>query len=324
MHRRQYLTRAGAGVGTLTALAGCLGDGESPGNDAGGDVADRTGERALDRATGKLNDAALALQVDDSIDDPETIDFDPAEPNDLIDDARDHLETAATELDVDRQSEVDGLRTYADILEGLVVVTDTVTDETLGDDVDTISAAIDGDGDLEAAADTLDDRTARLETAQTRYDEAAADFEAFEKERFEDLARIDYVEFEDGIATLGDVVGSLSTLGDGFEAMLEGYEDVEQGRTHLEDERYDQAETAFVAAGSDFETATAVLEGDENPPSGLVSYFETATCQSGHLETAATAFEDGAAAADAGDPITAQKRQDDGERALEAVRDCSQ
>ncbi|SIS15015.1 hypothetical protein [Natronorubrum thiooxidans] len=320
MHRRQYLARAGAGVGTLTALAGCLGDG----SDGGGDVADRTGERALDRATGTLNEAALALQIDDSIDDPETIDFDPAEPNGLIDDARDRLETAAAELDADRQSEVDELRTYADILEGLVVVTDTVTDETLGDDVDTVTAAINEDGDLEAATDTLDDRTARLDTAQTRYGEAEADFAAFEKERFEDLARIDYTELEDGIATLGDVVGSLSTLGDGFESMLEGYEDLEQGRTHLEDERYNQAEMAFVDAESDFATATAVLEGDEDPPSGLVSYFETATCQNERLTAAAAAFEDGAGAAAAGDPITAQERQDDGEQKLEAACDCSQ
>lgn len=324
MNRRQYLVRAGAGAGTLTALAGCLGDSESPDSDAGDDVADRTGQRALDRATGKLNEAALLLQVDDSIDDSEDIDFDPAEPNALIDDARDHLETAAAELDEDRQSDVEGLRTYADILAGLVVVTETITDETLGDDVETVSAAIDGDGDLEDASDTLDERTARLEATQTRYDEAAADFEAFDKDRFEDLARIDYADLEDGIATLGDVLGSLSTLGDGFESMLDGYEDLEQGRTHLEDERYEQAETAFVDAESDFAAATAVFVGDEEPPAGLESDFETAICQSRNLADAADAFADGAAAAAAGDPLTAKQRQEDAELALEDARDCSQ
>lgn len=316
--------RAGVSAGAVTTLAGCLGDLTDSDDDTGSEVADRAGERALDRATGKLNEAALALRVDDSIDDPESIDFDPAVPTDLIDDARDHLETAAAELDDDRQADVEDLRTYADVLEGLVVVTDTVTDETLSDAVDTISAAIDEDGDLENATDTLETRTATLEDAQTRHDEVVADFETLEEDRFEDLARIDYADLEDGISTLENVVDSLSTLGDGFEAMLAGYEALEQGQTAVDDENYEQAQTTFADAKAAFEAATTTFEGDENPPSGLVSYFETASCQSDHLETVAAAFEDGAAAADAGDPITAEQRQQDGKRALEAARDCSQ
>ncbi|ELY46715.1 hypothetical protein [Natronorubrum sulfidifaciens] len=323
MHRRQYLMRAGVSAGAVTTLAGCLGELTDSDDGTGSEGADRTGERALDRATGRLNEAALALQVDDSIDDPEAIDFDPAVPNDLIDEARDYLDTAAAELDEDHQSDVEGLRTYADILEGLVVVTDTVTDETLADDVDAVSAVIDGDGNHEDASDTLDDRTARLETAQTRYDAAAADFDSFEQERFEALARIDYTDLEDGITTLGDVLDSFRTLSAGFESMLEGYDALEQGQSAVDDEDYEQARPLFADAESAFETATTTFD-DEEPPNGLVSYFETARCQSAHLTAAAVAFEESAAAAAAGDPLTAAEYREAGDRDLEAARDCSQ
>ena len=323
MNRRQYLTRAGTGVGTLTLLAGCLGD--LTGSETDGEAADRTGERALDRATGKLNEAALALQVnDDAINDPEEIEFDPAKPNGLIDDAREYLGTAAAELADDRQADVDGLETYADILEGLVVVTDAITDETLEDDIDDVAAAIGGDGDLDSAADAVDERTATLATAQTRHDEAAADFEAFEKARFEEVARIDYAELEDGITTLGDVLDSFVTLGDGYESLLDGYEALEQGQTQFDNGEYERAETSFTDAIAAFEMATDTFESDSEPPSGLTTNVETARCQSNELTDAATAFSDAAAAATAGDPATADRRHSDGEQSLEAARNCSQ
>ena len=309
-------------AGTLTLLAGCLGT--LTGSETDGEVADRTGERALDRATGKLNEAALALQVEDTVDEPDAVEFDPAEPNALIDDARDQLETAAVELADDRQADVDGLETYADILEGLVVVTETVTDETLEDDVDDVAAVIDGDGDLDAAADAVDERTAKLATAQTHHDEAATDFEALEKARFEELARIDYAELEDGITTLGGVLDSFVTLGDGYESLLDGYGSLEEGQIKFDDGEYDRAKGSFTDASSAFEMAMDTFERDSEPPSGLVSSFETARCQSSELADAATAFAAAAAAAAAGDPTTADQRHSDGDQSLEAARNCPQ
>lgn len=318
MNRRQYLIRGCAGV-SIASLAGCLGDLTDSASSSGGD---RTGERALDRAAGNLNDAALALDIGgDTVEDPEELEFDPEEPNGLIDDGREHLETAASELDGDRESDIAILRTYADILEALVVVTDTIADDTLEDDMDAVSEALGGDGDIEDANAILEARTAELETAQTRHDEAVDNFQDLD-ERFEELARIERADLESGISTLGDVLGSLVTLGDGFDSMLTGYEDLERGQDHIDDEEYKRAKAAFSDAESAFETATATLESDEETPDGLTSYFETAICQSGHLTDAAVAFEDAAAAMDRGDFITADRRRSDGERALEDANDC--
>ncbi len=103
MNRRQYLVRtgaAGASVGFLIGFAGCLDDlGGSGGTtddttDADDGNADsRTGVRALDRAAGDLNTAALALDELDDLEDPSAVEFDPSEPRARLADGRDHLET---------------------------------------------------------------------------------------------------------------------------------------------------------------------------------------------------------------------------------------
>lgn len=319
---RRHLIRVSSGGGLLTAFAGCLGDFTGSASDDA--VSDRTGERALDRAAGNLNDAALALSVeDDAIEDPEDVNFDPEEPRESIDEARDHLETAEAELGEDRQADVETLRTYADVLAGLVAVTDTVTDDALAEDVDAVFAAIEGDGDLSTASDVVDERTDDLETAQTRYDEAVSEFRTL-GDRFEELASIDPAEFEDGIETLGTVLDSLATLGDGFESTVAGYEDLERGRKHREKNEYERAESAFRDAETAFETASATLHGDEETPAGLATYYETATCQTDHLIDAAGAFAEAADAAASGDPLTADQRRDEGEAALEDARNCAQ
>ncbi|WP_137290958.1 hypothetical protein [Natronorubrum halophilum] len=320
MNRRQYLARAGAGV-PLAAFAGCLDD--LPGGDSSGEGTDRTGERELDRAAGNLNDAALALNVEaDTIEDPERIEFDPAEPADSIATARDHLETAATELGADREPDIETLRTYADVLEALVVVADTVTDDTLSDDFDSVSAATGGDSDLEDASATMDDRRAEIDEAKIHYDDAVSEFRSLD-DRFKELARIERADLEGGISTLGDVLGSFDTLAGGFESILDGYGCLERGHTHVDNGAYDQAEGTFTDAESAFEAA-ATLEGDETTPDGLTDYFETARCQGGHLTDAAAAFADSAAAGDDGDPLVANRKRAEGERELENATECGQ
>ena len=323
MNRRQYLTRTGATVAALAATAGCLDD--LPGSDSTDSVPveDRTGERELDRAVGDLNEAALALFAADDFEEPAEIEFDSAEPTARIESARERLETAADELDADRESEVELLRTYAAVLERLVAVTETVTDETLEDDVETVFDAIgDGDDDLEEASATIDARTEEFATAETRHAEAASDVDGFD-DGFEELARIDPAELEDGIATLGDVVDSFVTLGGGLESLLDGYERLQAGRDHMENEAYGEAEPAFDEAESTLESATATLESDEEPPAGIVEHVETAICKSEHLTDAASSFGEGATATAEGDRVAAQRHRDAGDRSLEAARDCS-
>ena len=359
MNRRQYLTRTGIPLATLVAMAGCLDD--LPGSDSSGDsvaVADRTGDRELDRAVGELNEAALALFAADDFEEPTDVEFDPDEPTERIESARTHLETAADELDDDRESEIELLRTYAAVLERLVDVTETVTDETLEEDFKTAFEAIgdddaaddddgtdgetddgladntddsagdgsdgeaDADDDLEEASATIDERTDEFAVAETNHAEAAADVESFD-EAFERLVRIDPAELADGVATLGDAVASLVTLGDGLESLLGGYESLQTGREHMENQAYGKAETAFGNAESTLETATATLEEDEEPPGGIAEHVETATCQSEHLADAAASFKQWAIAASNGEPVAAQNHKEAGEQSVDAASDCT-
>ena len=378
MNRRQYLSlaRTGAGVVTLATMAGCLED--LPGSDSTTSVPvdDRTGERELDRAVGALNEAAFALLVEDDLEEPTAVEFDPAEPSDSIATARDHLETAASELD-DRGEDIERLRTYADVLERLVGVTETVTDETIEADVEAAFGAIegddetegdddgddaesdldegttagddgdsaetdpdtetddsddgsetesdsgdDGDSDLEDASRRIDDRTDEFAVAESAHEEAAADVAEFD-DRFADLARINPAELEDGVATLGDALDSLVTLGDGLDEMLDGYEALERGRDHMETEAHGEADDAFAEAESSFQSATATLESDEEPPAGIAGHVETARCKCEHLTDAASSFGEWATATADGDSEAAQVHRDEGDHSLEEARNCS-
>ncbi|MGQ3412656.1 hypothetical protein ACT4ML_10410 [Natrinema sp. LN54] len=333
MNRRQYLARtgaAGASTGLLAGLAGCLDDlgGSSETNDADtGDAGSRTGERALDRAAGRLNEAAQPLDELGDLEDPETVEFDPEEPRTGIADARDHLETAESELGDDRRADIDTLRAYADALEGLVAVTATVTDEGISADIEEVTAAIENEGDIEGASETVGERHTEIADAHERWDEANATIQNLDGDRLNDLAGIDIADLETGAATLGDVVTSLETLAAAYDATLdpdEGYGALEQGRDDFENGAYEDAQAAFETADSTFSTAHQQLEdGTANAPDGLTGHFDTAECQTRHLRDAASAFAEAAGAATEGDAVTAKRRKDDGETALDDVGNCT-
>ncbi len=306
----------------IAVTAGCLAS-ESDGPDRAAD--DRTGDRALERAVGELNRAALALDEGlDGVEDSEAVDFDAAEPRDLIASAREHLETAATALPDDSQPDVAELRAYADVLDGMLDVAVTITDDTLADDIEAVTAAIEADGRIQEATRTVDERNATLETAADRLDGAETTLDALDGDRLADLSIVDLARVEEGLDALADVLGSMATLGSGYDAMLEGYASLDRGRTAAEDRSHETAIEEFEAAESAFETAMAAFDdGAAAAPSGLVSYFETARCQGDTLETAAGHFEAASNAAASGDTLTARRRREDGEAALEDAAACS-
>ncbi|MBZ6495347.1 hypothetical protein [Natrinema longum] len=343
MNRRQYLVRAGSTAGGLATAAGCLDDGESPETDEG-DAGSRTGERALDRAAGRLNATAQSLDEVEGLENPGEVEFDPEEPQTDLSAARDHLETAESELSEDRQGDVETLRSYANALEGLVAVTVAVTDEGLTDDIDTVTAALETEDDIEGASETVGDRHAELAEAHGRWDDADTTIRGLDGDRLDELANVDLADLEEGAATLGDVVTSFealagaydATLGDvvtSFEALAgaydatlgeEGYGALDRGRAHMEDRAYEEARTAFETAESTFSSAREDLEsGRETAPEGVTGYVETADCQTRHLRQAAGEFGEGAAVA-ADDPLAAKRHRDDGEAALDAVGDCTE
>ena len=329
MNRRQYLARTGAAgvsTGLIASLAGCL-DGFSDSSDGSDvDVSDRTGQRALDRAAGSLNKAAQSLEELEGLEDPETVEFDPAPPRGHLETARGHLETAESELGDDRAADITTLRSYASVLDGLISVTVTVTDDTLDDDIDAVNAALEDEGDLEGANETVDARYEKIAGARDRHAEATATIAAIDGDRLDELAGIDLADLESGAATLGDVVTALETLAESYDATLdedEGYGALESGQSHVDNGEYEAAQTEFETAESTFSTSLDRLEtGRTDAPDGLVGYFETATCQNRHLTDAAAAFADAAAAAANNDP-DARIAQSEGEDALDAVGNCT-
>lgn len=330
MNRRQYLARtgaAGASLGTMTALAGCLDAIEGSSDEAAVEVEDRTGQRALDRAAGNLNRAAQQLDEVEGFEDPETVEFDSAEARDYLSDAREHLETAESELSDDRSADLETLRSYAAVVEGLVSVTVTVTDDTIEDDIDEVTAAVEANGDIEGANETVDVRHGTVVAAVERHGQLTETLQSIDSERLGAIAGTDIADLEEGAATLGDVVTSLETLTASYDSMLDletGYGALEDGRTHFENEEFGAAREAFETAEGTFGDALRRLEdGTEKAPEGLGEYFDTAGCQNEHLAAASGHFADAAAAAENGRYRTAREKRNDGEAALDDVSNCT-
>ncbi|OLZ42258.1 hypothetical protein A6E15_15360 [Natrinema saccharevitans] len=330
MNRRQYLARtgaAGATLGTVTALAGCLDAIEGSSDESDIEAEDRTGQRALDRAAGNLNRAAQQLDEVEGLEDPETVEFDAAEAREYLSNAREYLETAASELGDDRSADLETLRSYADVVEGLVSVTVTVTDDTIEDDIDAVTAAIEDDGDIEGANETVDDRHRTVVSAADRHAQVRETVQSIDGKRLAALAGTEIADLEDGVTTLGDVVASLETLVGSYDSMLDletGYGALEDGRTHFENEEFGAARESFETAETTFGDALERLaDGTENAPDGLVEYFETAVCRNEHLTAASGHLADAAAAAGAGRYRTARDERAEGEAALDDVGNCT-
>ncbi|WP_455450000.1 hypothetical protein [Natrinema thermotolerans] len=330
MNRRQYLARtgaAGASLTTVTALSGCLDALEESSDETDIEVEDRSGQRALDRAAGNLNRAAQQLDEVEGFEDPETVEFDSTQAREYLSDARNYLETADSELGDDRSADLETIRAYASVLEGLVSVTVTVTDDTIEDDIDEVTAAVEENGDIEGANQTVDDRHRTVVSAADRHAQVRETVQSIDGERLAALAGTEIADLEDGVTTLGDVVTSLETLTGAYDSMLDletGYGALEDGRTHLDNEQFGAARESFETAEGTFGDALRRLEdGTENAPDGLGEYFETARCQNEHLAAASGHFADAAAAAEDGRYRTARRKRTDGEAALDDVGDCT-
>ncbi|WP_345778534.1 hypothetical protein [Natrinema sp. DC36] len=313
-------------TGTLAAMAGCLGGLTGSSDTDNVAVSDRTGERALDRAAGSLNKAAQSLDALDDLENPEDVEFDPQEPRSHLSAAREHLETAESELGDDRTSDIGTLRSYADALEGLIAVTVAVTDDTITDDIEAVNAALEEDGDLDAANETVDERNETVTGARERHEESTATIESIDGDRLGELSGIDLADLADGAAALGDAVTSLETLTETYDATLsedDGFGALERGRDQLENDEYEDAQAEFETAEATFAASLDRLEtGRSESPEGYADYFETASCQNGHLRDAAAAFAEAAAAAAARDPIAAENHRNQGEDSLDAVGSC--
>ncbi len=315
MNRRQYFSTAGS-LAVLSSLAGCLGgimddDGETLPDDH------RAEERSINRAVGNLNKAAVSIEgAESGLENPDDVDFSPSEPRAFIDTARTELEG------IDGSEIADELRSYSTVLEEMVDVLETLTDDTLEEDIETVSEEMDG-GDTATADETIETRSVEIDDARLSHDEAMEILEALDRDGLEDHSIVELDRVESGAETLGEVLGSVESLVSGYDSMLSGHEKIDEGEELFDAGEYERAATAFDNAATEFADATVAFDdGEPDAPSGLEEYFDTARCQSDNLETAATEFADGAAAADEGDVLGAQQHQSDGEDALEAAENC--
>ncbi|KDE58427.1 hypothetical protein EL22_04870 [Halostagnicola sp. A56] len=316
MNRRQYLSTA-SGLVVVSSLAGCLGDvlGSEDGEQLPEDHRDEA--RAINRAVGKLNKAAISIEGTESgLENPTKADFSADEPQSFVDAARSELESVADSAIAAE------LASYADVLEAMIDVLETLTDDSLATDVEAISGEMAG-GDTSTVEDTLATHRESIDGARGSYDDAVVTLENLDHDRLEEHSIVDLDRVESGIETLGDVLGSVESMLSGYDSMLAGHGSLEEGEERFDAGEYQRAATTFEDAANSFGDATETFADEKSSaPAGFVEYAETAHCQSGHLETAATEFAEGATAADDGDIVGAQQSQSDGEDALEAAENC--
>lgn len=330
MHRRTYLTLS-VGLGSAT-LAGCLDsvpgmddeDTVEPADDFDSE-AQRQADRDIRRAVGSLNKAAASLQAAESqLEDPETVDFDADEPAERIADGREYLESATTGATDDQREDVAELRSYADVLARLTDVTETVADGDLEADLETLQSDIEA-REFEAARASLDGQQRDTETAHDRLEPAFETLEDLDRERLESRDTVAIADLEAGADALSTVLDALETLRTSFASIVTGYEHLESGEHAFEEGEYKPAKGEFETARGEFREASSTVEADRtDAPDGLAEHFETASCRSTALESAATAYVDSATAAGDGDRATADERWDDGEALLEDADRCGE
>lgn len=339
MNRRRYLARSTATIGALASLAGCLDDletaagghiggsdegvaSESP-DEASVSAAEREVDREIDRAVGKINKAGLSMAaVGDELDEAESVEFDPSEPRERIDAAHAHLDSAEDDATDEQRADVEELRAYADVIDRLVDVTESVVERDVEADIDAVGTAIDEERFDDANATIRDQRT-EIDAARERLDPAIEALAELDRARLESLDAVDIDRIEEGATTLSNALEALDALTVGFESIVEGYEHLARGQAYVDDREFGPAKKAFEAARVSYEEATTTLEtGRQDAPGELRAHFETASCQTGHLAEASTRFAESAEAAADGNAARADEKREEGETAIEAAENC--
>ncbi|USZ71001.1 heat shock 70 family protein [Natronosalvus halobius] len=350
MNRRRYLETIAAGL-AVGGLAGCLDDlqatsrsdadrtagngdgaeddgtGSTDGTDdstTGGSAGRDEADREIRMAAGRLNRAGASLRESrNSLEDPESADYDPEEPQAFLDEALESLEAAEDAGPTEAQrADIEELNAYAAVLGPAIEVTAVVTDDGLEEEVDRVNDAI-VDENLVTARSVAESLVDTFAPAQETLEPALEGVESLDADRLADLAITDLAAVQDGVRTLESVVDSLVVLSESLVSLVAGHEALEEGGTLADEEAFDAACTAFDDAATIYADTAALLEdGYADAPEGLVAYFETALCQSDHLERAAVAFNEAAKAADDGDRRTAEEREADAEEQLELAEAC--
>ncbi len=254
MDRRRYLAVAGT-----AALAGCLGRVGLGGDEGTEQTFERTSAeltaRKLARGTSRLNEVALALGlVADRVDDPEEFEFDADDHRERLEAARTHL----TEVD-ERVADREELLAYADGLEGTLDGLEGVADGEFGDD-EALESAVD-ERRFEEAREHLDRRRSGLAEPLDRVEPARETLADLDRDRLDELSAVDAEPVEEGATRLIGTLGAGLELTDAYGRTIDGFEGLEAGESHLEEEAFGSAGDAFDDAEATFDDAAAILDG---------------------------------------------------------------
>lgn len=313
MRRRDFVVASASGL--LAGLAGCFGpdqeslDERPPENEV---------EDAIRRAVGLANGVAVELRGAGA--GPTDLDVDVADLRDRLASAREELDAAASSEAADGfQDAIDDAGSYVDAVGGLVDAVDAFAG--VGDDLESLDAAL-SDGDYEAAV-------SELAAVGDAVDEAVAATGDAE----DDLSSVDEAtlgpygartaDLEAAVEEAAALADAARDLVDGYERVLEGAARLDDGRAEFESGNYGAAESEFDAAGDAFADAGSTFEsGAGGADTPVDDRFATAQCRATNLEDAAGHFADAAAAADAGDPVTANDEYQAGDAALDEAQAC--
>jgi len=348
MDRRSYL--AGSTVGAVAFLSGCL-DTAGLGVDERDDVTVPEDEDPVNAeirsAVGTLNRAGLSLGgIDEDLEDPNAVEYDPERPRERIATAYDRLE-AAEELG-DRPEDVETLREFADVLERTIDAVVSLIAADLDGEFETAETHFENE-EYDAAQTIVRDRNENVTNDQDRLDPAGETLETIDHDRLADLNAIDVDPLEDGVATLDHLLSGLGALTGSFDRMIDGSRHLDDGREAFEegldltdeadeattpgeadqlledaDDAFEDALESFQNGETAFADSSSTLETLEDPPTALDEQFETTACRSGNLEAAAGEFVRGAEAALEDDIETARDHEGDGIDLIERAEDCGE
>jgi hypothetical protein len=303
-------------------------DGGSGSDDGGNTDGDESGgsddaELYIAQAVSTLNAVALRLnKVKDELDTPDEIDLDEQTLLDGIAEARGQLDSASETASDAQRAQIETLRHLATVLEEMTRVVGLVVDVDPDAAAADAKAAIDAE-DYDQALSVVRDAKATATTVQERTTTAEDALEGVNPDRLAEVDGVEYAKVESAVTETAALADAFETLTVGYEASILGAQDLETGRTHSENERFDEARTAFANAKTHFGTAEETFSGSvEDAPDDIAARIEVATCQTTHLRKAAVAFEAAAEDADDGNLLDAKEHREDGEEHLATVDDC--
>lgn len=315
MHRRGFLA---GGLGLASGLAGCLGGGREP-------LEERPPENAVEdavrTAVGQANTAAVELAAARAgVESPGQLDVDRDALEARLSTARSRLDAAVSMEEAESYGEeIAAARTYTDAVDGLVTGTAGLADAA--SQLDGLEAAL-ADQEFDRAADQLGDVQPTIDDAVAATEEGETAIGGLDGSTLDPYgAQIDRVS--EGLDVISEFAVGADALVAGYEAVLAGRDHLATGRDEFEAGNYGAAESEFGDGESDFATATSEFErGQRETGDQYAGEFETAICRSTNLEDAAGHFAAAAAAAQQGDPITADSEYRQGEDALDAAAGC--